>query len=62
MAGLMAPMLDLSPDHPGPRMLVEALEEAGWQGALLHQVIETVGRMNIPLSVRRTLLALAQTA
>lgn len=60
MAGLLRPMLDLPPDHPASQLLIEELPEAGWQGRELGAVIDAVGRMNIPLSVRRTLLALAE--
>ncbi|MEQ1507032.1 MAG: hypothetical protein ABMB14_32695, partial [Myxococcota bacterium] len=60
MAGVIRPMLDLAPDHPGQLLLVEQLSEAGWTGQPLYEVVEAVGRMNIPLSVRRTLLALAE--
>jgi hypothetical protein len=62
MTGVLSPMLELPPDHPGLGMLIDGLEPAGWQGHLLHDVIEAVGRMNIPLSVRRTLVALAESA
>lgn len=62
MSDLLTPMLDLAPDHPGPLLLVEGLEDSGWQGEALQQVIERVGQMNIPLSVRRTLVALAGSA
>lgn len=60
MAGVLRPMFDLAPDHPGSQLLIEELPEAGWTGGTLGEVIDAVGRMNIPLSVRRTLLALAE--
>jgi hypothetical protein len=60
MTGLLRPMLDLPPDHDASIALLEEMPDSGWKGPLLLDVIESVGRINIPLSMRRTLVAMAE--
>jgi hypothetical protein len=59
MAGVLRELFLLAPDHPAIHLAISVMSEAGWQGPRLKSVIETVQTINIPLSVRRTLMAMA---
>jgi hypothetical protein len=62
MADLVRLLFELPPDHEAPQLLLEELEPAGWCGPPLRDVIAAVGPSNIPLSLRRTLVAMAEGA
>jgi hypothetical protein len=62
MAGVLRELFLLAPDHPAIHLAIAVMPEAGWQGPRLQSVIEAVETINIPLSVRRTLQALAKAA
>ncbi|MEQ1570084.1 MAG: hypothetical protein ABMA64_30905 [Myxococcota bacterium] len=62
LSGVVAALVELPPDHEASVLLLQQLQAAGWDGASLGRVIETVGPINIPLSFRRTLVAMAESA